>query len=166
MITREAMIDFTAKSISASSITIAGAFPPNSKDTFVILGAAAAIVCCPALTLPVRLTMPTFGFAANSWPITEPRPFTKLKTPAGKPTSSTICAKTYAFSGVSWLGFTTIVLPVIKAGAALRATRKKGKFQGRIPVVTPIAFLNRNMLSRGRSLGMISPSYRRAHPAI
>lgn len=60
------MIDFTAKSISASSITIAGAFPPNSKDTFVILGAAAAIVCCPALTLPVRLTMPTFGFAANS----------------------------------------------------------------------------------------------------
>ena len=57
---------FTAKSRSASAMTIAGALPPNSKETFVMLGAAAAMVCCPAPTLPVRLTIPTFGLAANS----------------------------------------------------------------------------------------------------
>ena len=55
----------------------------------------------PASTLPVRLTIPTLGLAASSCPITEPRPFTRLNTPLGNPTSSTICAKTYAFSGVS-----------------------------------------------------------------
>ena len=94
-------MDFTAKSKSASGITIPGAFPPNSKETFVTLAEAAAIVCIPASTLPVRLTIPTLGLAANSCPITEPRPFTRLNTPLGNPTSSTICAKTYAFSGVS-----------------------------------------------------------------
>ena len=44
-------------------------------------------------------TVPTLGLAASSCPITEPRPFTRLNTPLGNPTSSTICAKTYAFSG-------------------------------------------------------------------
>lgn len=90
-------MDFTAKSKSASGITIPGAFPPNSKETFVTLAEAAAMVCIPASTLPVRLTIPTLGLAASSCPITEPRPFTRLNTPLGNPTSSTICAKTYAF---------------------------------------------------------------------
>ena len=46
-----------------------------------------------------------------------------------------------ALIGESTLGFTTMVLPVTNAGAILRAIKKKGKFHGRMPVVTPIAFL-------------------------
>ena len=45
---------------------MAGALPPSSKETFVIFGAAANIVCWPAATLPVKLTIPTLGLAASS----------------------------------------------------------------------------------------------------
>ncbi|MNI77327.1 hypothetical protein D3C73_1336120 [compost metagenome] len=60
--------------------------------------------------------------------------------------------------GVSSLGLITMVLPVTNAGAALRAIRKNGKFHGRMPTTTPMAFLNRKMFSFGRSLWIISPS--------
>jgi hypothetical protein len=36
----------------------------------------------------------------------------------------------FAFSGVSSLGLTKMVLPVIKAGAIFRSKRKNGKFRG------------------------------------
>ena len=36
------------------------------------------------------------------------------------------------------LGFNTIALPVISAGATLRAIKKNGKFQGVIPATTPM----------------------------
>ena len=46
----------------------------------------------------------------------------------------------------------TIVLPVTSAGAVFRAIRKKGKFHGRMPPITPIGWRNRKMVSPGRSL--------------
>ncbi len=45
-----------------------------------------------------------------------------------------------------------MVLPVTSAGAALRAIRKKGKFQGRMPPITPIGCRKRKIVSPGRSL--------------
>jgi hypothetical protein len=44
--------------------------------------------------------------------------------------------------------------------------RKNGKFQGRMPPITPIGCRNRKIFSPGRSLAMISPSMRRAHSAM
>jgi len=43
--------------------------------------------------------------------------------------------------GVSLLGLMTMVLPVTKAGAILRTIRKNGKFQGRMPAITPMGIL-------------------------
>ena len=137
LITREATIAFAASSKSASSKTIAGAFPPSSSETLVMLSAAAFITSCPAARLPVKLTKPTLGWDANLFPTTDPRPCIIFNTPFGKPTSWQISAKIWALIGVSWLGLRTIVLPVSKAGAAFLAIKKNGKFHGRIPVVTP-----------------------------
>ena len=69
-----------------------------------------------------------------------------------------ISAKAMALLGVNSLGLMTMVFPVIRAGASLRAIRKNGKFHGRIPVVTPSARLKTRIFSPGRSLCTISPS--------
>ena len=89
-----------------------------------------------------------------------------LNTPGGSSVSVTRRANRAALLGVSSEGLITMVLPVISAGASLRAIRKNGKFQGRMPATTPIGWRNRKMFSPGRSLWMISPSIRRAHSAM
>src|SRR5699024_1777156 len=166
LITLDSTIDFTARSISASFKTIAGALPPNSKLTFVIFLLADSITLLPEFSDPVIETIPTFGLEASSSPIFLPRPVTKLNTPLGKFTSSTNFVKNIALFGDSPLGLITAVFPVIKAGAIFLAIKKNGKFHGRIPVVTPIALLKSKIVSFGRSLGIISPSYLLAHSAI
>ncbi|MNC61595.1 hypothetical protein D3C75_1115460 [compost metagenome] len=137
---------------------MAGALPPSSRLTLMMFSAAASITFCPAGTLPVRLTIPTFGLLASSLPTSAPLPVTRLNTPLGSPAASTILLKATALFGDSALGLTTIVFPVIRAGAIFLAIRKNGKFQGRMPVVTPIARLNTKMFSLSRSLCTISPS--------
>ena len=161
-----ALIASTAKSISASLHTIAGAFPPSSKETLIIFLAAASITLVPASTLPVRLTIPIFSLLDNSYPTTLPLPATKLKTPFGKELCETSFANSKALFGVSLLGFITIVFPVSKAGAIFLAIKKNGKFQGKIPPITPIALLYKYICSLALSLCMISPSYLLAHSAV
>lgn len=48
-----------ACSISASAHTIAGDFPPSSRDTLLIVEAPAAAMCAPVGTLPVKATLAT-----------------------------------------------------------------------------------------------------------
>jgi hypothetical protein len=131
----------TARSRSASAMTMAGALPPNSNETFVTFSAAARITAAPPSTLPVRLTMPTFGWEAKALPITNPEPETRLKTPLGSDDWATSLANSKALFGVSLLGLMIMVFPVIRAGAILRTIRKKGKFQGRMPAITPMGAL-------------------------
>ena len=163
---RLSTIHWAARSRSASFITMAGALPPNSSDTLVIFFEAAAMMLSPAPTEPVTLTISIFGEPAISLPITLPLPVTILMTPAGSPISSIILANSVQFSGVSCEGLMTMVQPAINAAPALRAMRKNGKFQGRMPATTPIGFLVSRMVSLGRSLGIISPSIWRAKVAI
>jgi len=80
-----------------------------------------------------------------------------LNTPLGRLDLATSSANRKAFSGVSLLGLMTMVLPVTRAGAILRAIRKNGKFQGRMPAMTPMGILNIRMFSLARSLCRISP---------
>src|SRR5271166_4550023 len=141
---------------------MAGALPPSSSETFVTFSEAARITSTPPSTLPVKLTMPTFGFEASAWPTTVPEPKTRLNTPLGRLDLATSSANLKAFTGVSQLGLITMVFPVTSAGAILRAIRKNGKFQGRIPAITPIGILKSRMFSLGRSLWITSPMYRRA----
>src|SRR5208283_5977758 len=113
---RESRIAFAAKSRSASGITIAGALPPSSSDTFVTLFDAVRITAIPPSTLPVRLTIPTLGCPAKAVPTVAPDPETKLNTPLGRDDSATICANSKALLGVLQLGLITIVFPVTNAG--------------------------------------------------
>ena len=163
---RESTIHCAARSRSASLQTIAGALPPNSRLTLVIFFEAAAMMLSPALTEPVTETMSILGEPAISLPITLPLPVTMLMTPAGRPVSATTFANSVQFSGVSCEGLMTMVQPAMSAAPALRAMRKNGKFQGRMPATTPMGFLVSRMVSLGRSLGMISPSMWRANDAI
>ena len=63
--------------------------------------------------------------------------------PGGRSHSASSSQNLTALCGVSSLGLMTIVLPVTSAGAALRAIRKNGKFQGRMPPITPMGWRNR-----------------------
>src|ERR1017187_5936996 len=66
---------------SASAITMAGAFPPSSRFSLVIFGAAAAMIAEPVSTLPVKLIIPILGEVHSAFPAPAPRPWTMLITP-------------------------------------------------------------------------------------
>ena len=89
-----------------------------------------------------------------------------LTTPAGTSAAAKIFASSSVLLGVISLGFTTIVQPVRSAGATFRARTYSGKFHGTIPPMTPMGCRSSSSISPGRSLGMTSPSIRRAHSAV
>ena len=60
-----------------------------------------------------------------------------LNTPAGKPASSTISAKSAELSGATSLGLRTIVQPTPSAGTTLSVTWFIGQFHGVINAATP-----------------------------
>ena len=99
----------------------------------VICWAAAVMMAEPVSTLPVKLIIPIRGDEASARPVEEPEPWTTLMSPGGTSSCSRRSQNLTAQWGVSSLGLITIVLPVINAGPAFRAMRKKGKFHGRIP---------------------------------
>ena len=73
----------------------------------------------PASVEPVIEIMSTSGCTQSASPTVRPGPVTRLKTPAGSPTSWMISASTNALSGVSELGLSTMVQPATNAGATL-----------------------------------------------
>ncbi len=99
-------------------ITLAD-LPPSSRATRLTAAPAAAPIRRPTAVEPVKETRSTPGCSARACPATGPRPVTRLKTPAGTPASCTASAKSWAVSGVSSAGFSTIVQPAASAGATL-----------------------------------------------
>src|SRR4029079_10466305 len=93
------------------------------------------------------------GEEASACPTEAPRPWTTFSTPAGSAVRPSSSQNRTALRGVSSLGLITIALPVTSAGAALRAIRKKGKFQGRIPATTPIGLRERRIVSPEGEIG-------------
>jgi hypothetical protein len=55
---------------------------------------------------------------------------TTFSTPAGRPASSMVWAKSCAVNGVSLAGLRTMVHPAATAGATLRVAMASGKFHG------------------------------------
>ncbi|MNE97188.1 hypothetical protein D3C80_1954980 [compost metagenome] len=78
------------------------------------------------------------GCAAMAAPTSAPLPFTRLKTPAGRPASCTNCAKRRALRGDSSLGFNTTVQPAAIAGATLAVIWYNGQFHGVMRPQTPM----------------------------
>lgn len=80
-----------------------------------------------------------------------------FNTPAGIPACSARTPSARAESGVSSEGRATMVQPVAKAGAILRASMALGKFQGVIAPTTPTGCFSTMMRLSGIWPGMVSP---------
>jgi hypothetical protein len=83
---------------------------------------AACDTSLPARVDPVNDTMSTSGWRVIASPTVGPSPVTRLNTPAGSPSSSTISARMNELSGVTSLGLTTTVQPAASAGATFAQT--------------------------------------------
>ena len=143
------MAPSTAASISASSKTINGAFPPNSIDIFKTCSEPCFNKIFPTSVEPVNVSLRTLGLEQNSFPISSELFEVKIdKTPFGRPALSAKTAMAKAERGVSSAGFATKVHPAARAGPNFLVIIAFGKFQGVIEVTTPIAcFTTKSFLS-------------------
>ena len=154
----------------ASSKTIAGDFPPNSRDILAIFSSADLPIVFPVAMEPVNVTFFTLGWFVRAAPVLGPSPSTTLNTPSGIPASVANSAKSRAESGVSSLGFNTTVHPAASAGATFQAAIETGKFHGTIAATTPMGSLLVNAkfclpTFCGCDRSSVSPSILVVHPA-
>ena len=118
-----------ANSISADSKTIAGSFPPNSKNAGIKRSAAAIAICCPVSTLPVKHTRSTLSTKAA--PVL-PSPSTKVNISRSCGILLITFIKGVINRGVISLGLTITAQPANNAGIVSIVDNSKGKFQGLI----------------------------------
>ena len=156
----------TARSTSASSITMMMFLPPISRWTCLNCGAHATEMSRPTSVEPVNEITATFGCRVIGSPTSRPPPVTMLNTPFGRPASSNASTSITTDSGVSDAGLITTVLPQINAAMLFHAGMAIGKFHGVMRPATPrgmrIAMLN----LLGSSDGVVTPNSRRPSPAI
>jgi hypothetical protein len=120
-----------ASSRSASSKIRNGALPPSSIETLSTLSAACAISLRPTSVEPVKESLRSRGSEMIGFEISlEEEPTTTLRTPGGRPQSSSSFASASIESGVCWAGLITIVHPAAIAGPTFRVPIAFGKFQG------------------------------------
>ena len=126
-----------AASRSASSNTISGFFPPSSAVNGTRFWAAATPMSRAVGGEPVNEMRRTSGCAVSAEPISEPRPWTMLKTPGGNPASATRSASTEQDSGDHSAGLRTTVQPAASAGAVFHVESMNGAFQGVMTTAGP-----------------------------
>jgi hypothetical protein len=107
----------TAVSIFASSKTMKGLLPPNSRESFVKLFAHCFASSFPTRVDPVKLNLRTALDLQRASPTsaTLSRVVITLIVPLGKPACSASTAWARALSGVSPAGFQTVVHPAANA---------------------------------------------------
>ena len=128
----------TAASISASSKTINGAFPPNSIEHFIICSEACLSRILPTSVEPVKVSFLIIGFSQNSFPISDDREDGMIdKIPFGRPALSARMPIANADNGVSAAGLAIKAHPAARAGPAFLVIMAFGKFQGVIDAATP-----------------------------
>src|SRR5258705_3738934 len=126
-----------AASRSASSNTMNGALPPNSSESFLIVGATCCMSRRPTSVDPVNDSLRTSGLAHISPPIADALPVITLSTPAGNPARCASSASAKAEYGVASAGLMTTVQPAASAGATLRVILVHRKYHGVMPAHTP-----------------------------
>ncbi len=102
-------------------------------------------MCCAAATPmwraasgePVKLMRRTRWSAVSAAPISSPMPCTMLKTPGGKPASTTRSASIEQACGDHSAGFSTTVEPAASAGAVFQVESMNGAFHGVITTAGP-----------------------------
>src|SRR5437899_5482209 len=105
----EALPPLTAASLSASSKTMSGALPPNSRDSFLTVPAHCCISNLPTSVDPVKVNLRTIGFEVSSPPTSFDGPVTQEKTPFGTPARSASSHNAKAENGVAVAGFNALV---------------------------------------------------------
>src|SRR5882672_3739182 len=103
----EVMAPLTAASISASSKTMNGALPPNSRESFLTVPAHCCISNLPTSVEPVKVNLRTIGFEVSSPPTSFDGPATQEKTPFGTPARSSSSHRANAENGGAVAGFRT-----------------------------------------------------------
>src|SRR3546814_15091443 len=84
----------------------------------------------PVPTEPVKLMASTSGALTRAPPTTDPRPLTRLRTPAGRPASASIFTSSQVQAGTRWAGLMTTPLPYARAGSTFPPGNGLGEFQG------------------------------------
>lgn len=100
--------------------------PPSSRVTFLIVGAAWALIAAPTGTEPVKVTTSTSGWLVNRSPASSSPDVTTLRMPGGNPALSATSATNSADNGVAGAGLSTTVQPAASAGPILDRQVKKG----------------------------------------
>ena len=92
-----------------------------------------AMIALPVSRWPVKETSDVSGEATSARAGLARRRVTRLRTPGGRSSCSSISRTSASVeSGETSLGLTTTVLPVSSAGASLRHSTASGKFHGQI----------------------------------
>ena len=115
---------------SASLRMICGPLPPSSSVTRFRVSAADRRIDLPAAVEPVKVTLATSGWLANSAPTTSPRPVTMLNRPAGAPAAWSASVTIWVWMALISLGLITTVQPAAMAVAILLQMKLTLLFQG------------------------------------
>mmetsp|Transcript_20447 Transcript_20447/g.64388 ORF Transcript_20447/g.64388 Transcript_20447/m.64388 type:complete len:213 (-) Transcript_20447:387-1025(-) len=148
---------FAAALGSASSRMIAASLPPSSRVRRFSVPLADAWMALPVRVEPVKEILAMPGCCVIHWPRSSP-PLTTLNTPGGK-VSARISPKSRVLSGVYGEGFSTMVLPVMRASAIFQAPMSGGKFHGVMPPTTPTGMRRCTTRSFALSTMIFSKSY-------
>src|ERR1700730_7871957 len=151
----------SARSKSASSNTITGFLPPNSKCTRFKVGAPCHMIAEPVALSPTKPIALMAGCSVGALPASSPIPCTVLRTPSGTPACLTICASRSAVTGDHSAGLCTTVQRAASAGAIFQVDSMNGVFHGVITPPGPIG--TRVETFQCSSLGMLRPSRASAH---
>ena len=160
------MIPSTARSRSASSMTMMAFLPPSSRWMCFRYAAPFSAVLIPTSREPVSEMSGTSGCLTRRSPTDSPPPWTMLSTPAGSPASAKISTKRWPSSGVSRAGLKTTVFPQTSAGAIFQLGMAIGKFHGVIAPTTPTGMRTLIWNLSGISDGVVWPKSRRPSPAM
>ena len=134
-------------SMSESSKTRNGPFPPSSSERCLPLPAVERRMMRPTSVEPVKAILSTPGCSTIAAPAF-PSPVTMLTTPAGSRAAWHSSAKACAVSEVNSAGLSTTVFPAASAGAIFQESMRRGKFQGMIWPTTPTGAWPGNSRSR------------------
>src|SRR5260370_27875518 len=115
---------------------------------------------------PVKLITGTFRCFAKGAPALGRLPLRRFTRPAGPPASARICTRLYEDSGVSSAGFSTTVLPLMRAGIIFQDGIAMGKFHGVIIPQEPMDCRTLMANLSGNSDGVVWPNSRRPSPAM
>src|ERR687894_1524595 len=106
---------------------------------------------------PVKERPLTRGSVTSVSPTEPPGPVTMFTTPSGRPASARMRTRAAAFRAAFAAGFTTMVLPQIRAGAIFQDGIASGKFHGVMRPTTPRGSLAELTVTPGRAEGGAMP---------